>query len=171
MQGKPPALPLTVSDRQSDILKKEYHKVNISASYKQRVCIVVAGIRGESISETGRNLGISLNTVRKWRRRWECAQEELYEFENDQSGTPVKDHILRKRIDEILSDKPRSGAPKRITLAQEQQIVSLACEAPEKHGIEMDYWTNEMLAHVAMARKIVDRISPQYTGRILKKTI
>ena len=171
MRGKPPAVPLTVSDRQRDILEKEYCKVNIRASFKQRVSIIVAGIQGVSISETGRDLGISLNTVRKWRRRWESAQEELCEFEYDQSGKPIKDHILRKKIDEILTDKPRSGAPKRITLSQEQQIVSLACEKPEKHGIEMDYWTNKMLAHVAIARKIVSSISPQYCGRILKKTV
>lgn len=169
MRGKPPALPLTVSKRQGDILKKEYHKVSISFSYKKRVSIVVKGIHGMSISETARNLGIALNTVRKWRRRWKSAQEELCAYEYDESGKRVKDHVLRQRIKEILSDNPRSGTPKRITLSQEQQIVSLACEEPQKHDIEMDYWTNKMLAHVVKARKIVDSISPQYVGRILKK--
>ena len=78
MRGKPPAVPLTVSDRQRDILEKEYCKVNIRASFKQRVSIIVAGIQGVSFSETGRDLGISLNTVRKWRRRWEYLPRKNY---------------------------------------------------------------------------------------------
>ena len=78
--------------------------------------------------------------------------------------------FLRTKIKEILSDIPRSEAPKRITLAQEQQIVGLACEKPEDHDIQMDNWTREMLAHVSKAIKIVDTISPRYVGTILKKT-
>ena len=171
MRGKPPALPLAVSTRQRDILEKQCRKVTISESYKERVSIIVSGINGVSISQTARNLGICLNTVRKWRRRWNSSQERLCGLEKDDTGGQVKNHVILKEIKQILSDNPRSGKPKRITLAQEQQIVSLACEKPENHDIEMDYWTNEMLAHVAMARKIVDSISPQYTGRILKKTL
>ncbi len=171
MRGIPTALPLTVNERQRDILEKEYHKVNIPSSYKQRVSIVVSGMEGKSIHETSRNLGVSLNTVRRWRRRWESGQEELRALEHDEQGIRVKDHVLRTKIkEEVLSDLPRSGAPKRITLAQEQQIVGLACEKLEDHDIEMDYWTREMLAHVAKARKIVDSISPRYVGTILKKT-
>ena len=171
MRGKPPALPLTVSTRQRDILEKECRKVKISESYKERISIVIDGINGLSISQTARNLGIALNTVRKWRRRWKDSHEELQALEEDNTTGRVKNHVILQRIKEILSDLPRSGSPKQITLAQEQQIVSLACEKPEDHGIEMDYWTQEMLAHVAKARKIVDSISQRYVGTILKKQI
>lgn len=170
MRGKPKALPLTVSTLQRDILEKECRKVKISGSFKERVSIIVAGIQGVSISQTARNLGVVPNTVRKWRRRWEASQEELLAFEEDNSSGRLKNHLILRKIKEILSDLYRSGTPKRITLAQEQQIVSLACEKPEDHGIEMDYWTREMLAHVAKAMKIVDSISPRYVGTILKKT-
>jgi len=170
MRGLLPALPLTVSERQRYILEKEHRKVHISYMYNQRISIVLSGIKGKSINETHRDLGVSLNMVRKWRRRWESGQERLRALEEDEQGRQVKDYLLRSQINELLSDKPRSGAPKRITLAQEQQIVSLACESPEKHNIQMDYWTREMLAHVVKAMKIVDTISPRYISTILKKT-
>jgi len=170
MRGLPPALPLTVSERQRSLLEKEDCKVNIPYLYKLRISIVLWGIKGKSIHETHRDLGVSLNMVRKWRRRWESEQERLKALEEDEQGRRVKDHLLVSHIKELMSDKPRSGAPKRITLAQEQQIVSLACEAPEEHGIQMDCWTSEMLAHVAKATKIVDTISPRYISIILKKT-
>jgi len=170
MRGLPPSLPLTVSERQRSILEKEHRKTTIPFSYNQRISIILSGIEGKSIHETHRDLGISLNTVRKWRRRWESEQERLRAMEEDEQGRPIKDYLLGSHINGLLSDKPRSGAPKRISLAQEQQIVSLACEDPEKHGIPMDYWTREMLAHVAKATKIVDRISPRYISTILKKT-
>ena len=170
MRGLLPALQLTVSERQRCILEKEHRKVNNSYIYNQRISIVLSGIKGKSINETHRDLGVSLNTVRKWRGRWESGQERLRSLEKDEQGLRIKDYLLSSHINELLSDKPRSGAPKRITLAQEQQIVSLACEAPEKHNIQMDYWTREMLAHVAKAMKIVDTISPRYISTILKKT-
>ena len=43
-------------------------------------------MEGKSIHETSRNLGVSLNTVRRWRRRWESGQEELITLEHDEQG-------------------------------------------------------------------------------------
>ncbi|TAG96581.1 MAG: helix-turn-helix domain-containing protein [Sphingobacteriales bacterium] len=68
-----------------------------------------------------------------------------------------------------LDDLPRSGAPKRISLSQEQQIVALACEKPRDHGVEMTNWTHEMLARVAISKGILESISSRYVGEILKK--
>ena len=81
MRGVPKALPLTVNKVQRAILKKEEHKVNIPWAYKERISIVISGMEGKSIYETSRNLGVSLNTVRRWRRRWESGQEELITLE------------------------------------------------------------------------------------------
>ena len=81
----------------------------------------------------------------------------------------VSDRELLSKMLEILSDLPRSGHPKRITLEQEQQIVAVACRKPKEFGIAMTQWNREMLAHVAMAEGIVDQISPRYVSEILKK--
>ncbi len=70
----------------------------------------------------------------------------------------------------LLRDRPRSGAPRRITLSQRQQIVALACEAPEDFGIEMTQWNREALAQeVAVDKGIVETISPRYVSVVLKK--
>jgi putative transposase len=68
----------------------------------------------------------------------------------------------------VVQDLPRSGAPERITVAQKQQIVSIACEKPDTYGIEMTDWTHEMLVKVVMAQGIVDTISRRHLGGILK---
>lgn len=76
---------------------------------------------------------------------------------------------FRKRLISTLKDSPRSGAPKTITLAQEKQIIALACEHPADYQIEMADWTHEMLAKVVIAKGIVASISSRQVGRILKK--
>lgn len=85
------------------------------------------------------------------------------------SGDGVSDGELLAKILDILTDVPRSGAPKRITLSEEQQLIALACEKPEDHGIPMTQWNREMLAKVAMAEGIVEKISPRYVSELLKK--
>ncbi len=52
-----------------------------------------------------------------------------------------------------------------------QQIVALASEKPQDHGIEMTNWTHEMLAKIAIAQGVVRKISSRHVGNILKKRI
>ena len=167
MRGKPPALPLTVNKRQLIILKKQFCKVNILESFKQRVGIILSGSEGKSISQTSKDIGVSRNKVSHWRDRWKFSYQELLFLESDES---IKDHEILKKIKEILTDKPRSGAPPRITLYQKELITALACKSPKDYGIPMTNWTHQMLAHVAMADNIVDKISKSHIGNILKKT-
>lgn len=70
---------------------------------------------------------------------------------------------------EVLKDTPRSGAPKRITLTQEQQIIALACKKPQAYGIPLTQWNREMLAHASRAKGIVETISPRTVSKLLKK--
>ncbi len=170
MRGKPPALPLTVSKRQREILEREFRKVKTPEFLKKRVGIIINGLKGVSNSQSAREFRITTATVRTWRNRWQSSYDELCAFEMEQRDRPISDHKLFQKIQEILSDNPRSGAPKRITLAERQQIVALACENPGMHGIPFTNWTHEMLAHVVVAKGIVDKISSSHIGNILKKT-
>jgi hypothetical protein len=114
-------------------------------------------------------LGISLNTVKSWRRRWESAYDDLVIYESHLHNQQVSPLDFRKRLINTLKDLPRSGAPKIITLAQEKQIIALACRKPADYQVEMTDWTHEMLAKVAIAKGIVASISSRQVGRILKK--
>jgi transposase len=167
-RGKPaPAIRMT--ERQYRLLSQHGAKHSLSHHTKTRIRILVLASEGRTNASVKRELGIDLKTVKKWRRRWEAEFDSIKAFELGESGQGVSDKELLKKMLLVLKDDARSGAPKRITLAQEKQIIALACEKPEDHGIPITQWTQEMLAHVAKAKGIVETISPRYVGEILKK--
>ncbi len=170
MRGTSPALPLTVIKRIHTIIEKESKKDKINVSLKKRLLIILSGIQGKSKYSTAKGLGVSKIMINQWRRRWSESKSEIEQaIENGCSSRPIKDHEILKMIKEVLSDKPRSGAPKLITMESEELIVALACDKPTNHDIEMSQWTHEMIAHVAMAKGFVDQISKSHVGNILKK--
>jgi len=171
MRVYPKALPLTVNKRIHSILLGMSKKREIRSSLKERVSIVLLGIEGRSSYSCAKELKLSKQKITRWRKRWESGIDQLLSMsESNDSGGPSTDKELTDQIIHILSDKPRSGAPKRITYAEEQSIIALACDTPEVHGIPMTNWTHEMLAHVAKAEGLIVQISKRHVGNILKKT-
>lgn len=162
-----PAIPM--SQRAYEVIKRYSQKRNVAHHYKLRTSIILRASQGESNQQIARDLGISYNTVKSWRKRWQQHYEQLSTYQAGACGQDISDHQLMEKILDILSDAPRSGAPKRITLSEEQQIMALACEKPQAHGIPMTQWNREMLAKVAMAEGIVEKISPRYVSKLLKK--
>ena len=172
MRGTPAALPLAVNSRIACLVKKESKKTKISSSYKKRLLIIDDGIEGKSKYSTSKELRISYRMINLWRDRWsESIQELKKESQDDNRSRSLKDYEILKMIKEILTDRPRSGTLKRITLAAEELLVALACDKPKNHGIQMTRWTHQMLAMVAMAQGIVDQISARHVGNILKKKV
>jgi transposase len=171
MRGLPAALPLTVNERIRSVIEKVVQKVSIPYRYKRRLEFIIDGINGKSIEHTKAKYNSNRQTINKWRKRWKESINDLIELSDQNvTGMALKDHELMTMIIKVLSDKPRSGTPKRITLEQESQIRALACTRPTEHGVEMTTWTHEMLSHVIKAKGIVDKISSRYVGVILKKT-
>lgn len=168
-RGRPSASAIPMTSRQKAIFLKYWNKDSIATNLKKRIGILLLASEGQSNASVGREVGADVNTVKKWRRRWSAVYEELREFEGGESREISSDKALVDRMLSVLKDIQRSGTPKRITMAQEAQIVALACEKPEDYGIEMTQWNREMLAHVAMNTGIVDKISPRYVSEILKK--
>lgn len=162
-----PAIPL--SNREYEVIQRYNQKRSITHHYKIRSSIILRASKGESNQQIARDLNISYNTVKSWRKRWQHHYEQLTAYQIGASGDGVSDSELLAKILDILTDVPRSGAPKRITLSEEQQLIALACEKPEDHGIPMTQWNREMLAKVAMAEGIVEKISPRYVSELLKK--
>ena len=171
-RGKPPALAILMNERLYKLLKKESRKATTLQKYAERISILLLCTSfggSKSILEVSRELNASPNTVRKWRNRWTAAYPVLIAFERGPDGKGVSDHDLLQKALSFLDDSGRSGTPKRITLEAEQQIAALACTKPSDYDIEMTVWTHAMLAHVAVAQKIVESVSPRYVGMILKK--
>jgi putative transposase len=85
---------------------------------------------------------------------------------------PTVGRIRRKYIEEglaaALSEKPRPGAPPKITGEVEARLVTLACSDPPEG---QDCWTLQLLADRLVELKLVDSISPVAVYKRLKKTI
>lgn len=167
-RGKSPPKVL-LSKRQKSILANYYNKRNISVQEKQRVGIVLQAHAGKSDLAISRDLQITPGTVSRWRNRWVNSYEQLREFEQEQSSASSSGRELLDKMLEILSDHARSGAPIRISVEEKQQLIALACKKPKEFGIPITQWNREMLAKVAMAEGIIEKISPRYVSEVLKK--
>jgi Homeodomain-like domain len=160
---------LTMSPRHRRLLEQEVHKRTTLRQYTDRISILLLGNDGQSNNQISRDLGVALNTVKVWRARWVSALPELLALESAATDKPLSDFDLLQAMLKHLNDLPRSGTTKRITLAQEEQIVALACSKPTDHGLEMTTWTFAMLAQTAISCGIIKSISPRYVWEILKK--
>lgn len=167
--GTAPAPAITMSERQYNLLKQEQNKRKTSRQNYIRITILLRASQGDSNKQIAREESLALSTVKIWRRRWNWVVEELLEFEKGISGQGASDYELLQKLLEVIKDRPRSGAPTQISMAQKQQIRALACEAPEDYGLVMTDWSHQTLAKAAVDQGIVKRISARHIGNILKK--
>ena len=108
-----------------------------------RARIVLAAAGGAANAAIARDLGVSDDTVRKWRRRF-CEQ-----------GLPG------------LIDRPRSGRPRRFTATVVAEVKALACELPAEHDVPLAKWSCPDLALEAARRGIVESVSASTVRRWL----
>ena len=80
-------------------------------------------------------VGIGRQQVGLWRRRWQQSQQALLTVELNETRAE-----LRRTIEDVLSDAPRSGSPGKFT-AEEVVEVIVACEGPKNSNRPVDHWT------------------------------
>jgi hypothetical protein len=168
-RGKAPARAISMTTLQKALLEQEFRKRTTQKQFSTRIDLLLRASQGQSNSHIGRDLALTLPTVRAWRRRWESHYEQLCEYEEEMKEQGLSKHNYLQVLLSLLRDLPRSGTRKQISLEQEQQIVALASEKPEDYGVEITSWTHEMVAKVAIARGIVEKVSSRHVGNILKK--
>ena len=156
----PAELPMTES--QKVVLQKIVSRYSTGQQMSKRANILLLASQGHPHAGIKDKIGVALNTVKAWRKRWGEFYIELGEITDE---TKLESIILL-----FLKDLPRPGTPSKFTLAQNKQIVSLACDKPINHGIEMTDWTLEMLALTAQSKGIVNSISKSQVRLILKNT-
>src|ERR1035441_9248517 len=93
--------------------------------------IVLAAARGRDNERIAADLGVSVNTVRKWRGR------------------------LAERRLAGLADLSRSGRPRVISAADRAAAVALACQLPAQTGVPLSRWTGPELAAELLAQGLV----------------
>ncbi len=119
-----------------------------------RAKIVLSASEGKNNGQIARELGISIDTARLWRRRW-------LELE------PIS--LADLEVLERLADGPRPGKPPTLTAEQVCQIVALGCEKPADSSRPMSQWSGREVAAEAVKRGIVETISARHVRRLLKR--
>src|SRR5512140_1503589 len=149
---KPETIELSESARQE--LERLVARHTRGQQKAQRARIILKAAEGKNHAQIGKELKVSVDMARLWRRRW----LELQPIALDDLS-----------VEERLEDLPRPGAPAQITADQLCQLEQLACQAPEQAGRAISQWTGREIADELMRRGIVEQISPRHAARLLKK--
>jgi transposase len=153
VRGPQPAkIELSLSEKQA--LEAVTRRHSSAQQLVVRARIVLLAHEGKNNEQIARELKITVDTARLWRRRWlgfaEIAFADL-------------------SVSERLEDGPRPGKPATITAEQVCQIVALACETPLESERPISQWTGRELADEIKKRHIVEQISPRHARRLLKR--
>lgn len=108
-----------------------------------RARIVLFAADGQCNADIARALGVVVDTVRKWRKRF-CRE-----------GLPG------------LADRPRSGRPRVFPATAVAEVKALACELPAQTQVPLARWSCPELAREAVTRGICKRISASTVRRWL----
>ena len=160
MSGK--AAKIQITEKQHRILQQVERSATAPKRLVQRAGVILMGFAGILNVTIAQELGLARKQVGLWRRRWQQSFDALVAIECCESQA-----ALRRAIEDVLSDAPRSGSPGTFTAEQVTQILAVACESPELSGRPIDRWTHRELTDEVIARGIVTSISISQVGRYL----
>jgi transposase len=131
--ASPKLEPLVLSAEERQVLEGWARRRKTSQALALRSRIVLASADGASITAGAADLGISRDTVRKWRSRFAAARLEG------------------------LGDEPRPGAPRKIT---DEQVELVITKTLEERGPGQDtHWsTRSMAVATGMSQSAISRI-------------
>jgi len=138
-----PAVLVTLTAAERKALKKRIRGARTAWRDRLRAQIVLAAARGHPNARIAAGLGVSVDTVRKWRGRF-----------------------MARGLDG-LADLPRPGRPRRISAADRAAVVALACQLPAATGVPLAHWTGPELAAELAARRLASPMSASSVLRIL----
>jgi transposase len=136
------AVPVLLSAGERRTLNKRVRGAKTAHRDRLRAQIVLAAARGHPNARIAAGLGISVDTVRKWRGRFAA------------------------RGLDGLADRPRAGRPRRISAADRAAVVALACQLPAATGVPLAHWTGPELAAELTARELAS--SPVSASSVLR---
>ena len=130
-RGRPlPPLVLSPSERRA--LQRWVAQQKTAQALALRARIILACAQGHSNNDVSAQVGLGSQSVGKWRRRF-----------------------LAKRLDGLL-DEPRTGAPRKITDADVERVVTLTLETTPT---DATHWsTRSMARHTGLSQSAISRI-------------
>jgi putative transposase len=151
MRGPKPD-PLSLTEVERNAVEGLVRRHSTSQQIALRGRIILEANAGKNNSQIGRSLGVSVETVRAWRKRWLALQSVA---------------LADLSVQERLSDVPRPGRRSQITAEQICQVIAMGCSQPKDRPISQ--WTGREIADEVMRRGIIKQISPRHAARLLKK--
>jgi transposase len=131
-KGGRPKAPLIVSDDEREKLKTWASRPKSTLRLAIRARIVLACAEGRDNQDVASRLGVSIATVGKWRKRF-----------------------LENRL-EGLADEPRPGAPRTITDAMVEEVVTKTLEEKPKSAT---HWSTRGMAQaVGLSQSAIVRV-------------
>lgn len=155
MARGPNPIEVILSDQEAQALEKCVKRHTTAQQIAQRVRIIQAAAGGQNNAQIARELGVSIDRARLWRRRWVEWQ-----------AMPLEEYSVETR----LRDVARSGSPGKFSAEQVAQIIAIACEVPQDSGYPVSHWTAQEIALEAEKRGVVVSISERQVGRFLKRS-
>ena len=160
MSGK--AAKIRLTEEQQNILQEIMRSRTVSKQLVQRAGIILLAFTGSVNVAIAHATGLARKQTGLWRRRWQQSFDALVAIEGRESHA-----TLRRAIEDVLSDAPRSGSPGSFTAEQVTQVLTVACEPPEQSGRPINEWTGRELADELVHRGIVSSISTSQVNRYL----
>jgi transposase len=156
------AVVINLSEKQEKILEQLHVGSHSPLHYKLRSEIILLASKGKSNNEIERTMQIGGEMITLWRNRFAAAENELALTEAE---NPRK---LRRVIEKLLSDEPRSGKPPKFTDVQVACIIALALQKPDEIELPFSHWTPALLRDEVVKRGIVPSISESRVRCFLK---
>ena len=168
--ARPASPAIALSDLQRKTLQVLLKKHRLPQQLAKRISVILHSDSGKSNTKICELVKMTRATVLSRKGRWLSFQQSLEKQEALLEAGRISAKEYESALLASFEDLPRPGAPKRITLAQEQKIVALAASHPGDYGIPINGWTIRMLAQVAVSQNIIASISAAQVDRILKKS-
>ena len=160
MSGK--AAKIRLTEGQTAILQQIIRSMTAPQRLVQRSRLIVLAFGGMFNGLISGIIGLRRKQVGLWRRRWKQSFDALVAIECRESRA-----ALRRAIEEVLGDAPRSGSFGKFTAEQVTQVLAVACEPADQSGRPIDEWTGRELADELVQRGIVASISASQVNRYL----
>jgi transposase len=127
-----PIPPLTLTDPEREVLQRWTRRPTTAQALAQRARVILECAADETNTRVARKLRLTKQTVGKWRSRF-----------------------LAKRLDGLLDD-PRPGAPRTVSDAQVEDVVTRTLESTPR---DATHWsTRAMAARCGLSQTTVSRI-------------
>jgi putative transposase len=148
MRGPKPD-PLSLTEVERNEVERLVRRHSTGQQMALRGRIILEADAGKNNSQIARELGLSVETVRLWRKRWLALQSIA---------------LADLEVEDRLRDIPRPGRRSQISAEQTCQLIAMGCSQPKERPISQ--WTGREIADEVMARGIIKQISPRHAARL-----